>query len=303
VWALRDRIDVFWSPSGYIPALLPPNIKTVLTVHDLVWKRFPETMQMVWKRFPKIMRSGGSVKAPSTPISLRIADRLIADSEFTRSEVLELFPESKRKVDVVYLASSLKADGPTAPSPLSTPYFLFVGSYEPRKNLERMLQAYIQYRKLNHSPFDLAIAGSDQWGSFSLSEFIQKNNLQSCVHLFQHQTDSELCALYAHAQALVLVSLYEGFGLPLVEAMQWGLPLIASNTSSVVEIAGNAALLVDPLDTDAITQALNQMTGDPATRAKLADNSRIRGQQFSWEEAASKIMNVIVEDLVKLPKV
>jgi glycosyltransferase involved in cell wall biosynthesis len=241
------------------------------------------------------MKNDHVVKPPSMPLSLRIADRLIAVSEFTCSEVLSVFQGSRRKIDVVYSASSLKADGPTAPSPLSAPYFLFVGSYEPRKNLERLLQAYIRYRKVNHSPFDLAIAGSDQWGSFSVSDFIQKNNLQSCVHLFQHQDDSVLSALYAHAQALVLVSLYEGFGLPLVEAMQWGIPLIASNNSAVAEIAGNAALLVDPLDLDAITQALNRMTEDPATRAELADKSRIRGQQFSWKQAASEVMNVLVE--------
>jgi len=284
-WALRDRIDVFWSPSGYIPALLPPNIRTVLTVHDMVWKRFPETMK----------GQDRVAKSPSMPFSLRIANRLIADSEFTRSEILALLPGTRRKIDVVHLASSLRADGPTVPCPVSAPYFLFVGSFEPRKNLERLLQAYIQYRKFNRSPFDLAIAGSDQWGSFSVSDFIQRNNLQSCVHLFQQVDDGVLSSLYAHAQALVLVSLYEGFGLPLVEAMQWSIPLIASNSSAVAEIAGNAPLLVDPFEIDAITQALNQMTEDGTTRAKLADHSRIRGQQFSWKQAASNIMNVLVD--------
>lgn len=291
-WALRDGIDVYWSPSGYIPILLPPYIRTILTVHDMVWKRFPETM----------MRDGRIVKARTMPLSLRIADRLIADSQFTRSEILALLPRTKRKIDVVYLASSLRMDGVTGPCPMSAPYFLFVGSFEPRKNLERLLQAYIKYRKPNRFSFDLVIAGSDQWGSFSVSDFIQKNNLQSCVHLFQHLDDTALRALYAHAQALVLVSLYEGFGLPLVEAMQWSIPLIASNCSAVAEIAGNAALLVDPFDIGAIAQALNRMTEDQAKRAELADNSRIRGQQFSWKQAASNIMNVLIDDQAPAPK-
>lgn len=287
LWALRDRVDVFWSPSGYIPVLLPPHIRTLLTVHDLVWKRFPETME----------GRDGAVKPPSMPLSLRIANRLIADSHFTRSEILTVLPKTRRKIDVVYLASSLRADKPILPNPLSSPYFLFVGSYEPRKNLQRLLQAYLQYRKVNQSPFDLVIAGSDQWGTFSVSDFIQRNDLQSCVRLFQHVDDGVLSALYAHARALVLVSLYEGFGLPLVEAMQWGVPLIASNNSAVAEIAGNAALLVDPLNVGDITQALNQMTDDQATREKLSHYSRIRGQQFSWKEAASNIMNLMIEGL------
>ena len=218
------------------------------------------------------------------PLAIRIADHVIADSQFTRSEVLTFFPATKGKIDVIYLASSLRNDGATSPCPISSPYFLFVGSSEPRKNLERMLLAYVRYRKLSSHPSDLVIAGSDQWGEFSAIDFIRTNDLQACVHLIQHVDDGVLSSLYAHAQALVLVSLYEGFGLPLVEAMQWGIPLIASNNSSVAEIAGDAALLVDPNDTDAIAQAFRRMTDDEPMRSSLAHNAKIRGQQFSWKQ-------------------
>jgi len=120
--------------------------------------------------------------------------------------------------------------------------------------------------------------------------------LQTCVHLIQHVDDGVLSTLYAHAQALVLVSLCEGFGLPLVEAMEWGIPLIASNTSSVAEIAGDAGLLVDPNDTDAIAEAFARMTEDEAMRSKLAHNSKIRGQQFSWKQAATEIMAILSQE-------
>jgi glycosyltransferase involved in cell wall biosynthesis len=180
---------------------------------------------------------------------------------------------------------------------VSSSYFLFVGSEEPRKNLKRLLQAYIQYRKLSLSPFDLVIAGTYQWGEFRVIDFIQANDLQLWVHLIQNADDTVLRALYAHAQALVLVSVYEGFGLPLVEAMQWDIPLIASNNSSVAEIAGNAALLVDPYDTDAIAQALRRMAEDPAIRSELACKARIRGQQFSWKQAAAEVMASMVGNL------
>ena len=286
VWALMDAIDVFWSPFPQLPVLLPPRIRKVLTVHDVVRRRFPTTMTR-----------GTLVKeALLTPLSLRIADHLVADSHFTRSEVMTFFPGAGCKIDVVYLASSLRTDGAMGTCPLSAPYFLFVGSYEPRKNIKRMLHAYVQYRTSCLSPLDLVVVGSGQWGDFSVFDFTQTSNLQSCVHLIRHVDDSVLRALYAHAQALVLVSLYEGFGLPLVEAMQWGIPLIASNTSALAEIAGDAALLVDPNDTDAIAKAFGRMTEDVTMRQELSHKAEARGRQFSWKKAASESMALIVGD-------
>jgi glycosyltransferase involved in cell wall biosynthesis len=287
VWAIRDEIDVFWSPVPQLPLLLPPGIRKVMTVHDMVWKRFPQTMTRASRLFETVLM----------PLALRTTDHVIADSQFTRSEVLTFFPGAKGKIDVVYLASSLRDDGPLVPCPIPRAYFLFVGSSEPRKNQERMLLAYVQYRKLTPHPFDLVIAGSYRWGDFNMIDFIRTNDLETYVHLIHHVEDNVLSALYANAQALVLVSLYEGFGLPLVEAMQWGIPLIASNTSSVAEIAGNAALLVDPLDTDAIAQAFRRMTEDSETRLELAQRAKKRGREFSWKQAASEIMALIVDDL------
>jgi glycosyltransferase involved in cell wall biosynthesis len=287
VWARKDGIEVFWSPINHLPVLLPSHIRKVFTVHDVVYKRFPQTV-------PRHFRA---IEALLMPLSLRIADRVIAVSQFTRSEVLAFFPEARGKIDVVYEASNLRTDGATGSCPVSSSYFLFVGSEEPRKNLKRLLQAYIQYRKLSLSPFDLVIAGTYQWGEFRVIDFIQANDLQLWVHLIQNADDTVLRALYAHAQALVLVSVYEGFGLPLVEAMQWDIPLIASNNSSVAEIAGNAALLVDPYDTDAIAQALRRMAEDPAIRSELACKARIRGQQFSWKQAAAEVMASMVGNL------
>ena len=286
-WALLDGINIFWSPRHQLPVLLPPQIRKVLTIHDVVWKRFPQTMR----------RGGPLVEALLTPLSLRLADHIIAVSKFTRSELLALFPGTGCKINVVYSASSLRTDGVTGPCSLTLPYFLFVGSNEPRKNIRGLLQAYLRYRELSLNRFDLVIAGSDQWGDFRVIDFVRTNNLQSCVHLIQHTDDTTLRALYANTRALVIVSLYEGFGLPLVEAMQWGIPLIASNNSAVAEIAGNAALLVDPCDTDAIGHAFRRMTEDENMRSTLAYNSKIRGRQFSWKRAASETMALITGDL------
>lgn len=261
----------------------------MLTVHDVAWKRFPQTMA----------RSNVVLEKLLMPMSLRIADQAITDSQFARSEILAYFPGAKDKLAVVYLASTLKTDGETGPCPVSSRYFLFVGSYEPRKNLERMLLAYVQYRRACPHPCDLVIVGTEQWGGFSVIDFVEKNDLKAWVHLIRRAEDIALRALYANAQALVLVSLYEGFGLPLVEAMQWGIPLIASNTSSVAEVAGDAALFVDPLDTDAIAKAFVRMTEDEPMRQELSQKSEARGRQFSWKIAASETMALIAGDLAK----
>ncbi|MFP5236273.1 MAG: glycosyltransferase family 4 protein [Acidobacteriota bacterium] len=286
VWAVLDKIDVFWAPMPHLPVFMPPRIRKVITVHDMVVKRFPETMT----------RGTRLLESSLTPLSFRIADHLIAVSRFTLSEVLAFFPGMESKIEVVHLASSINTRECTVPCPIARSYFLFVGSYEPRKNLERTMAAYVQYRKSSRSPIDFVVAGSDQWGSFSVEEFIRTNNLQECVHVIRHPDDDVLAALYANARALVLVSLYEGFGLPLVEAMQCGTPLIASNTSAVAEVAGNAALVVNPLDTDSIAQAFKQMTEDENTCSLLAHNAKIRSREFSWSKTASETLTILSQE-------
>ena len=282
LWSMRDGIDVFWSPAHLLPIFLPPHVKKMVTVHDVGWKRFPRKM------IP-----GSRVESVLMPLSLRLADHIVADSEFTKSEVRELFPGARCPIDVVYLASSLSANGTTGPRPLSKPYFLFVGSNVPRRNIKRMMEAYIKYRTVSHHPSDIVLVSTYEWSSFSLADFIETSNLQSSVHLIQGIDDNALSNLYAHAQALVMVSLYEGFRLPLVEAMQWGVPSIPRNNSWVAEISGSAALLVDPTDTDAISVAFSQMIDDPGMRSKLSDEAKMRGQQFSWEQTASDMMRII----------
>jgi len=282
-WARQDKIDIFWSPRHQLPLWLPRRCRKVVTVHDVVWKRFPEVMDWRVRLTERLM----------VPLSLRIADQVITDSCFSRSEILSFFPRAARKLDVVYLASSLGGCDAASPSPVSQPYFLAVGSYEPRKNFERMLRAYVEYRRESHRPWDLVIVGAGQWGAFDVHQFVAASQLQSCVHLIRGIDDAALCSLYAHAQAVVMVSLYEGFGLPLVEGMQWGLPLIASNSSAVVEVAGDAGISVDPYDTPAIAAAFRHMEEDAGLRAELARKSRERGRLFSWQRAAAETVALV----------
>ena len=246
------------------------------------------------------MRRGGHlVEAVLTPLSIRLADNVIAISQFTRSELLALFPYAERKINVIYEASDLVMNKAATPRPLSNSYFLFVGSNEPRKNLRGLLEGYRQYVKSIAIPSDLVIVGADEWGDFKIMDFVRSHGLEARIHVMRNVDDLLLSRLYEHAQACVLVSLYEGFGLPLVEAMQYGIPLIASKNSAMAEIAGNAALLVDPLDTGELAQAFCKITEREDVRRSLGSMARLRGQQFSWKKAASQTIELMIGDLAR----
>lgn len=288
LWSMADRIDVFWSPRHHLPLLLPPSVRKVVTVHDLVWKRFPDTMT----------RGGHSIETLLMPASLRSADQIIAVSQFTRQEITGFFPTLAAKIEVIYEASTLPSISANAAADKQPghPYFLFVGSSEPRKNLARLLQAYRKYCSSTEKPLDLVIAGSYQWGEFNAQSFVAQNELAQRVRFVRDIDDDALARLYANAWALVMPSLYEGFGLPLVEAMQWGLPIISSSAGAMSEIAGDAALMVDPQSTDAICQAMSALTTNGALRAQLAQRSKARGAQFDWQSAARQTLAALVLD-------
>jgi len=288
LWALTDKVEVFWSPRHHLPMLLPPSIRRVVTVHDMVWKRFPDTMTT----------GGRLIESLLMPASLRRADSIIAVSQFTRREITALFPAVADKIEVIYEASALSKEVVSSPDDTEPPiggkpYFLFVGTSEPRKNLARLLEAYRDYRGMPGGSLDLIVAGSYQWGEFDAQHFIEQNNLGGRVHLLKELNNGALANLYHHAYALVMPSLYEGFGLPLVEAMQWELPIITSQSSAMSEIAGDAALTVDPLDTNSIREALFEMSQNKELLTRLAANAASRSHQFDWRRAASQTLEVL----------
>jgi glycosyltransferase involved in cell wall biosynthesis len=295
LWALADRLDVFWSPRHHLPLLLPPHIRSVVTVHDMVWKRFPGTMTT----------GGRFMESLLMPASLHRADSIIAVSQFTRREIAGFFPAVESRIDVIYEASTLQTEAiaKVAPSPLppigNRPYFLFVGSSEPRKNLTRLLEAYNAYLTSSAEALDLVIAGSYQWGGFDAQQFVDHHNLGNRIHLLKEIDDQTLANLYQHARALVMPSLYEGFGLPLVEAMQWGIPIITSHGSAMAEVAGDAALAVDPLDTNAIRDALGAISENNELHERLADNSATRASKFDWRRAALQTLDVLGREQVR----
>lgn len=286
VWARRDRVSVFWSPRHQLPLYLPAGIRAVVTIHDLVWKRHGETM-----RFP-----GRQIEGFLMPRSLQRADVVVAVSDFTRRELNTCFAQIANPVQLVPGASHLDAlqQSLGCPGNDTSPYFLFVGTMEPRKNLRLVLQAYREYALRHGQPLPLQIAGGRGWGGVDVNTWVRELGLEELVTVAGKVSDAQLADLYAHAHALVMPSLYEGFGLPVVESLSLGVPVIVSRDSALSEVAGSAGLLVDPTSEVEVTGALLAMSDDLALHGALKRRAPVEAARYNWDESAAKMAAILL---------
>lgn len=279
-----DAPDVYWGPTHRLPPFLPYRTRAFVTIHDLVWKHAGETMRPTSRLLEQTLM----------PKAIRRADGVIAVSEYTRRDVLNAFPQIDCPVRTIYpgiaerppeydLSYLLKWA-------IDQPYILFVGTLEPRKNLGRLLGAYARLSEQERHLARLVIAGGAGWGDLNLVQMIQSLGLDKHVHLTGYVDERELSTLYKNALFLAMPSLYEGFGLPLIEAMSYGVPSLTSNISSIPEVAGDTGLLVDPLDVDAIASGLRDLLSWPAHRQALGLRARERTKLFQWDIAARKLL-------------
>lgn len=283
-WARRDEIDVFWSPRHHLPLLLPAHVRKLLTIHDMVWRQYPETMS----------RGGRWVERILMPPAIRAADSIITVSQATRDDVLSWSPRSANKTRVIHPGLCL-FESPAVSLPGQTSrYFLFVGTLEPRKNLPRLLRAFARVAEQN-AEITLVIVGDEGWGNEALAAQVKALQLEARVSLVGRANDARLVNYYRRATALLMPSLYEGFGLPLLEAMGHGVPVITANRGATAEVAGDAGLLVDPLDEVALADAMLALL-DPQRRDTLAAKARLRASHFNWDDAAQAVL----QELAKL---
>ena len=285
-WAKQDVIDLFWSPRHHLPLLLDRRIARVVTIHDLVWRRYPETMRA------KNLWLERALMGPS----IRSADEVICVSRFTASEVSRYYPSAVGKCRVIHEAAEAVAGLEQLPPGLPERYLLFVGTLEPRKNLQRLLRAYASLREDPSVP-PLLIVGGQGWGDVDLESSIRQLSLEGRVQVLGYVSDAELHSIYASALALLMPSLYEGFGLPVLEAMQFGVPVIASSTSSLPEVVGDAGLLVNPYSEAELAEAMRSLVHKPELHASLSARARNRAQDFSWERAARETLALFEETL------
>ena len=280
LWAHQDRIQVFWSPRHHLPLLMSKRVRKVVTIHDLVWRKYPKTMSFLGLQLERLLMPG----------SLRVADKIISVSNSTAIEIDECFSECSDKVETIYEAPYLSVANE---KDLIGDYFLFVGTIEPRKNLLRLLEAYQIYFKETENPLPLKICGGKGWGLPELNDKVNELGIAGLVEILGYIDDEAMLGLYQKARALVIPSLYEGFGLPIVEAYSQGTPVLTSNRGAMAEIAADGGVFVDPEDCREIAEAMNMLTTDIEKVKTLQELALFRAKQFSWDVAAKNTLDLL----------
>jgi glycosyltransferase involved in cell wall biosynthesis len=288
----KKGVQVLFCPS-YLSPLLPP-CPVVAVLYDMSFKRYPRTMDRLYLHY----------LAALLPLTARRASLLIAISEFAKREIHEHLHIPPDKIRVVPLAAAehfqvIKDEGKTAAFRakynLSRPFLLFVGTLEPRKNIPALLRAFSLLKKDGVGDHQLVLCGPQGRSCGDIFRGIRELGLEKEVLYLGYLPEAELPLLYNAARMLVFPSLYEGFGLPVLEAMACGCPVVTSSTSALPETAGGAALFVDPQDPTALARAAADLALDGNLRLEMVRRGLERARMFSWERTAAGIFNVLRE--------
>ena len=286
--AAGSRLDLFFGPAYGLPLLLP-GTPSVLMIHDLGFRIVPET---------HLQKARGYYDIFLRP-SLRRARRVITPSQSTAQDTHEILRVPRERIDVIYNAISPRfqpVDDPATLAALRTRYdlperfILYLGTIEARKNLVRLIQAYARARAIRGIAEPLILAGSLGWLYEEVLSLPAKLGLQNDVRRLGFVDDADLPALLSAAHLFVYPSLYEGFGLPPIEAMACGTPVVASSAPSLPEVLGDAALCVDPRDVDALADALARGVSDEALRARLRAAGFTRAARYTAEAMATQTL-------------
>ncbi len=285
------HVDIFHGTNYCVPVFAP--CPTVVTIHDLSLFTQSHTHEAEnVKRGKRRM-----------PLMARRASMIIAPSEWTKREIVERLRISPEKIRVIYEAARPTMKTASAElcrsvldkHQLRRPFLLYVGTIEPRKNLPALIRAYDELlRTTPHRP-QLALCGGRGWLCDEVFKLVEELKLQDQVRFTGYVEDADLPALYSAAEAFIYPSLYEGFGLPPLEAMACGAPVITSNVSSLPEVVGEAGLTHDPNDHRALTRMIAKLLGDEATRQHFRQEGLKQAARFSWERAARETQFVYDE--------
>lgn len=285
----KIKADVLLSPEGWIPLKL--KIPTLAVIHDLNFEHHPENIisshrNYLLKYFPKFAKT---------------ASRIATVSKFSQEDISNTYNIPLEKIDVVYNGVSGKF------KPLSgeqirkikmrvsngAPYFIFVGTLHPRKNLKKLFLGFDIFKDQNESTYKLLVAGNKKWWPKSLENLYQTLKYKDDILFAGRLSEDELAETMAAASALTYVPQFEGFGIPLLEAMKSEIPIICSNTSSMPEVAGEAAIYCDPFDEISIAEAMKKLIESPTLRNDLVLIGGERVHKFSWEKTADLLWESI----------
>lgn len=285
----REKIDVFYSGDSY--ASLTSNVPYILVSHDLAFIHYPQFISPVQRMyydyyFPKFHNNAKSI---------------IAVSDATKQDIVKHYNIESSKIHIGYNAT------PQGFAPISDeekilvrdkysqgkPYFIYLGSLHPRKNIDRLIKAFDLFKKQSKKPHKLLIVGRKAWKYGAIDQAYQASTYRDDI-VFLHDIEDEARSLMASATALVYVSVFEGFGIPILEGFSSGTPVITSNISSMPEVAGDAALLVNPIDPLSIANAMTQLTNDSTLSETLIKRGLQRKNTFNWDNTAKIIFRELI---------
>ncbi|MDE6834947.1 MAG: glycosyltransferase family 4 protein [Ruminococcus sp.] len=279
--------------------IVPPFVhgKKVVTVHDMVYKAFPDTV----RGRTRFMLETGLKK------SMKRADIIITDSEFSRTEIIKYFPEYSSKIRVVPCGVDCKKFRPCKNPDIikkvrksleiDGEYFLYVGTIEPRKNLTRLIRAYKIFTRHVQNPPKLVLAGAKGWLCDDIYRIIKKLSLEKLVIFTEYVPAEDMPPLISGAMAFVFPSLYEGFGMPPLEAMACGVPVLTSGEASLPEVTGDCAVTCDAYSVKSIAKGLYRLYKNPDLRENLGHKGIERAKNFTWEKSAEKLHEIYREIL------
>jgi glycosyltransferase involved in cell wall biosynthesis len=284
----KYRIDVFYTPDGYLS--LSTKIPTVMVMHDLAYLHFPSHISYTTLKY----------YTHYVPKYLNRADKVIAVSEYVKSDIIAQFRLDKNKVIVAYNAVStdILPTKEAVPQTIQTkvadhPYFLYIGALHPRKNILGLIRGFHLFNAGQSGKYRLLLAGRMAWKTDDI-----KKEVEACEDVIHVGMISETLKyqLLSKAQAMTYVSWFEGFGIPLLEAMKTGCPVITSSVTSMPEVAGGAALLADPAVPASISEAMLQIAEDQVLRNQLIAKGYKRVQEFSWKASADIIYSALTSN-------
>jgi glycosyltransferase involved in cell wall biosynthesis len=290
-WRLfRDRLDLFHATHYVLPPLL--QSRAVVTIHDIIHLLYPQFLPSraahVYARF-MIHRA------------LTRADRIITVSYNSKRDLMDYFGIPAARTEVIYngVSSRFRTDVPDAERRrvrerfrIAGPYMLFLGGEKPHKNVQNVVRAFAEARRRTSLPHTLVLAGPMPKNEGRLLNLISALDLSRSIVRTGVVPDDDLPPLYAEAEAFLYPTLYEGFGLPVIEAMACGTPVLTSSTSALQEIAGGYAYMVDPMDVDAIAAGIVVLAHDEKIRGDFSELGKKRALDFSWSKAAEKTLAV-----------
>jgi glycosyltransferase involved in cell wall biosynthesis len=285
----RIGADVFCSPDGYLS--LRSKVRSHVVMHDLNFEHYPKDLPFLASKhyryyFPRYAQK---------------ADRIATVSEFSKDDIINQYHVLPEKIDVVYngasdafrALSNTEKDDVRKKYAAGNPYFVFVSALSPRKNLVNLFYAFDQLKKSDNQGIKLLVVGEKMYWTNEIREAYSQMNYKDDVIFAGRLEFSELTRVLGSALALTYVSYFEGFGIPIVEAFYAGTPVITSNVTSMPEVAGDAALLIDPFSVNSICQAMQQIANDSLLRKSLIMKGYERAKMFSWQKSADLLWDSI----------